>query len=210
MKRRMLRWERLPGVIASALVIELAGCSTGSTVPPTPTSVPESILSPSPSQSPTTKSSPATSAFPTPTTSPSAIPTATPSSIVIPSPSTTSKLAPTTPPSSAPSPYATIAGHFALTAQNMSFSPSVIMVTAGSNVTINFSNKDPGVLHAFAIYSDPNGTSAAIFRGNAVSGPGTVTYDFTAPSTPGTYFFRCTIHTSMRGLFVVMGAIPSS
>jgi plastocyanin len=37
-----------------------------------------------------------------------------------------------------------------------------------------------------------------------VTGPTTTTYTFTAPSTPGSYFFRCDVHpTQMTGTFVV-------
>lgn len=37
-----------------------------------------------------------------------------------------------------------------------------------------------------------------------MTGPATTTYTFTAPSTPGTYFFRCDVHpTVMTGQFIV-------
>ncbi|WP_342675745.1 cupredoxin domain-containing protein [Methanofollis sp. UBA420] len=91
----------------------------------------------------------------------------------------------------------------ALTAENLAFDRSTIEVPAGAKVTITFENKDSGVQHNFAVYE----TSAAedvIFKGDLVTGPGTATYTFTAPSEPGTYFFRCDPHaTRMRGDFVV-------
>lgn len=90
-----------------------------------------------------------------------------------------------------------------LTAENLAFDRSRIEVPAGAKVTILFENRDPGVQHNVAFYE----TSTAediIFKGDLVTGPGTATYTFTAPSEPGTYFFRCDLHaTRMRGDFVV-------
>jgi len=90
-----------------------------------------------------------------------------------------------------------------LTAQNMKFDKSTITVPAGSAVTITFTNNDSGVPHNFALYTDAS-AATAIFRGTIVNGPGTTKYTFTAPSTPGTYFFRCDVHpTQMTGQFIV-------
>ncbi len=90
-----------------------------------------------------------------------------------------------------------------LTAQNISFDKSTITVPAGVEVMINFDNEDNGVPHNFAVYK----TSAAqdkIFSGQIITGPKRITYTFTAPTTPGNYFFRCDVHpTIMTGTFVV-------
>jgi plastocyanin len=57
--------------------------------------------------------------------------------------------------------------------------------------------------HNFAAYTDQTANNV-IFQGQIVTGPATATYNFTAPSTPGTYFFRCDIHpTQMTGQFIV-------
>ncbi len=86
-----------------------------------------------------------------------------------------------------------------LTAQNLSFDKTSITVPAGAQVTINFSNKDSGITHNFAVYTDSS-ASNKIFAGDMVAGPGNKTYTFTAPSKPGTYFFRCDVHpTQMTG-----------
>jgi plastocyanin len=91
-----------------------------------------------------------------------------------------------------------------LTAQNMSFDKSTITVPAGAAVTINFNNKDSGIPHNFALYTNSSAPAPAIFQGQIITGPKTITYTFTAPSTPGNYFFRCDVHpTSMTGKFVV-------
>jgi len=90
-----------------------------------------------------------------------------------------------------------------LTAQNIAFSLSTITVPPGISVMVNFNNKDAGVPHNFAVYT----TSAAtdkIFIGQIITGPATTTYTFTAPSTPGNYFFRCDVHpTQMTGTLIV-------
>ncbi len=90
-----------------------------------------------------------------------------------------------------------------LSAQSIAFDKASITVKAGSQVTINFNNKDSGVPHNFALYTDSS-AKQNIFRGDIVTGPGTAVYKFTAPSTPGTYFFRCDVHpTQMTGQFIV-------
>jgi plastocyanin len=90
-----------------------------------------------------------------------------------------------------------------LTAQNLAFDKSTITVKAGSQVTIDFNNKDSGIPHNFAVYTDSTAAST-LFKGNNITGPATTVYTFTAPATPGTYFFRCDVHpTMMTGQFIV-------
>jgi plastocyanin len=105
-----------------------------------------------------------------------------------------------------PTPTATSGGQtvaVALTAQNIAFDKSTITVPAGSNVVMTFNNQDTGVPHNFALYTDST-AKTRIFAGGFVTGPATVTYTFTAPAQPGTYFFRCDVHpTVMTGSFVV-------
>ena len=90
-----------------------------------------------------------------------------------------------------------------LVAQNTAFNKSTLIVPAGASVKIDFNNKD-SVPHNFSLYANSSATPPAIFQGPAIAGPATTTYKFTAPATPGTYFFRCDIHPSqMTGSFVV-------
>jgi plastocyanin len=90
-----------------------------------------------------------------------------------------------------------------LTAHKLMFDMSTITVPAGAHVVVNFNNQDAGVPHNFAVYVDSS-AQQAIFKGQMVTGPGTMTYTFTAPNQPGTYFFRCDVHpTMMNGQFVV-------
>lgn len=89
-----------------------------------------------------------------------------------------------------------------ITAENIAFDKSTITVPAGANVTVVFDNKDR-VPHNLAVYETTAATKE-IFVGEIFTGPGTIEYRFTAPSTPGTYFFRCDVHPStMTGDFIV-------
>jgi plastocyanin len=90
-----------------------------------------------------------------------------------------------------------------LVAHDIAFNLSTITVLAGAAVTVNFTNEDSGIPHNFAVY-ETSAAQHAIFQGKVITGPSSITYHFTAPSTPGNYFFRCDIHpTIMTGTFVV-------
>jgi len=85
---------------------------------------------------------------------------------------------------------------------NYRFDKNNITVPAGANVTMVFDNKD-AVPHNVAIYTTPAATEV-IFKGEIITGPKTITYNFMAPATPGDYFFRCDVHpTVMTGTFTV-------
>jgi plastocyanin len=90
-----------------------------------------------------------------------------------------------------------------LTARNIAFDTQTISVPAGSTVVMTFVNEDAGVPHNFALYTNSAATTK-IFMGDFVTGVRTVTYTFTAPASPGNYFFRCDVHPeTMTGMFVV-------
>lgn len=90
-----------------------------------------------------------------------------------------------------------------LAARDMQFNATTITVPAGSNVTINFDNQDQGVQHNFALYTNQD-TTNYIYIGKNITGPARTAYLFTAPSKPGTYFFRCDNYPRlMKGNFVV-------
>lgn len=90
-----------------------------------------------------------------------------------------------------------------LIAQDLSFDMKTIVVPPGARVTVNFNNKDSGILHNFALYTDSS-AKTSIFVGSFVTGPVTTVYTFTAPTKVGNYFFRCDVHPSqMTGTFVV-------
>lgn len=90
-----------------------------------------------------------------------------------------------------------------LTAKSMAFDKNTITVSTGAQVTINFDNQDSGIPHNFAVYTNSS-ASKSIFVGETITGPKKTTYTFTAPTTPGSYFFRCDVHpTTMTGTFTV-------
>ncbi len=89
-----------------------------------------------------------------------------------------------------------------VTAKNVAFDKTTISVPAGAQVTINFNNQDT-MPHNIAIYNDQS-ASQTIYKGEIFNGPAAKTYTFTAPTTPGKYFFRCDVHPGkMTGDFIV-------
>lgn len=90
-----------------------------------------------------------------------------------------------------------------VTAAGMAFDTSTITVAAGAHVTITFINNDSGVPHNIAFYTSSS-AATVIYKGARTTGVSTVIYTFDAPTTPGTYFFRCDVHPStMTGEFIV-------
>ena len=90
-----------------------------------------------------------------------------------------------------------------MTAKNSAFDTNTITVPAGSTVVMTFINNDVNVPHNFALYTDRTAMTR-IYVGDIITGVKTITYTFTAPSTPGNYFFRCDVHPEMMtGTFVV-------
>jgi nitrite reductase (NO-forming) len=115
--------------------------------------------------------------------------------------------APTASPSASPAP-ATAAScspngtKLSAMAENTAFTEPCLAAPANKAFTIEFMNMDPGMLHNISIYADSS-ASQALFVGEMVTGPGSVTYRVKA-LPPGTYFFRCDVHpTQMTGTFVV-------
>lgn len=93
-----------------------------------------------------------------------------------------------------------------LAAENIAFDKKTITVPAGAKVTINFNNRDSGVPHNFAVYTDST-AETAVFQGQIITGPAKTTYTFDAPAKPGTYLFRCDVHpVQMTGQFIVQAA----
>lgn len=136
----------------------------------------------------------------TPTSTETALPTTTETTNETPTVATNETATMTVTPTQTPEPEPATVN---LTAENFAFDRSMIEVPAGAKVTVHFENKDPGVQHNFAVY-ETSAAEVVIFKGDLITGPDTATYTFTAPSEPGTYFFRCDPHaTTMRGDFVV-------
>ena len=80
-------------------------------------------------------------------------------------------------------------------ADSASFTAASIEVPARAPFELVFDNADPGVQHNVAIASTGGD---AVFTGELVTGPETITYAVPALAT-GTYPFTCSIHPQMQG-----------
>jgi plastocyanin len=88
-------------------------------------------------------------------------------------------------------------------AQNIQFDRRTITATAGAQMTVTLDNRDAGVPHNIAFYTNRS-ASSPINVGELFPGPGTRVSTFNAPSTPGNYFFHCDAHPdTMTGTFTV-------
>lgn len=94
-----------------------------------------------------------------------------------------------------------------LTVSSTGFDTTTINIPVAASVTVNFTNKDNGTQHNFAVY-DSSAAIRVIFKGAITTGPATVTYNFTAPLAAGTYFFRDDLHPEASGSFVVGSPSP--
>ncbi len=174
-------------LVVSACVL-IAGCTSPSGNVTQPTTPPTETMTGTPTSTVATET---TSAAPT-TGATSAATTAT---------TTTTAASTATTSSAAPTGGQSVTVD--LTAQNIAYDKSTITVPAGAQVTVNFDNKDIGIPHNFAVYQSSSAQNA-IFKGDIITGPATTTYTFTAPSQPGTYYFRCDVHpTQMNGQFII-------
>jgi plastocyanin len=106
-----------------------------------------------------------------------------------------------------PTPVAVPSGSGASTvvhqsAGQISFGSSTMQAPAGTPFQIVFDNHAPGVQHNISIYTNSS-ASDALFQGQLIAGPNTVTYH--VGSLPaGSYFFRCDVHPAqMTGTLVV-------
>ena len=68
----------------------------------------------------------------------------------------------------------------AIAAEGSKFDLEQITLVAGEATSLDFDNKDAGVQHNVAIYEDDTAESE-IFKGDLVTGPETITYEFDAP-----------------------------
>ncbi len=94
-----------------------------------------------------------------------------------------------------------------IAAQNIAFDPTCLVAPAGEAFTINFDNKDDAATtgpHNIAIATD-SGYTDFLFTGDLVNGPDQVEYKVDALDA-GNYYFRCDVHPTMTGQFVVVEA----
>ena len=91
-------------------------------------------------------------------------------------------------------------GGVTVVAQNIAFDTSTIELPPVPT-TITFENRDAGVQHNIAIYSDSS-VADELFNGELVTGPTTVQYEVPA-LPPGDLYFQCVVHPNMSGTVVV-------
>ncbi len=68
-------------------------------------------------------------------------------------------------------------------------------------VFVEFENQDDAP-HNVAFSTTPS-TTTTIYKGEIITSPGKITYVFTAPAIPGTYFFCSELYKVMQEQFVV-------
>ncbi len=91
-----------------------------------------------------------------------------------------------------------VTGDVTVVAQDMKFDQAQLQVPANRPFTIAFRNRD-SMPHNIAIYTDDSATTK-IFIGQIITASETL---YRMPALkPGTYFFRCDVHPSMKGSVV--------
>jgi plastocyanin len=84
-----------------------------------------------------------------------------------------------------------------IAAEGLAFTTDTLTVPADSDFSMAFDNRE-AVPHNVSIYGDES-ASDALFTGETITGPRTVTYEVPALEA-GEYFFRCDVHpTQMTG-----------
>ena len=88
-------------------------------------------------------------------------------------------------------------------AEDLAFDKEELFAPPGAQVSLVFDNDDDGIPHNWSLYETEDGEEL-VFEGETFSGIDSRTYEFEAPDTPGTFFFRCDVHpTQMTGDFTV-------
>ena len=83
-----------------------------------------------------------------------------------------------------------------ISAQNIEFNTDTLIVPAGSEFTLSFTNNE-GQPHNVSIYREEGGER--LFEGEIITGPD-ATADYNVPALePGTYYFQCDVHPEMNG-----------
>jgi plastocyanin len=95
-----------------------------------------------------------------------------------------------------------------ISAKNNTFDKDCLAAPAATPFTIAFNNQDYDI-HNVSIYDKDHGDKA-LFKGEVIYGPKTITYSVPAQAE-GTYEFRCDPHAdSMIGTFIVGSGGPTT
>jgi len=84
------------------------------------------------------------------------------------------------------------------------FDQGELTAKADGQITVKFTNEDPGVPHNWAVYTDDSAGEAISGANEGIcTGPCSEEITFDLPA-PGQYYFRCDVHpTQMEGTFIV-------
>ena len=106
--------------------------------------------------------------------------------------------APTTAATPTPAPSPDVAIDVSTTAaDSLAFAPKMIEVSAGKVVQVTYTN-DSNVPHNINFFNGADATAPSLGKTEVKPGPGDVqSVTFTAPTTPGDYFFWCDVHTTL-------------
>jgi len=87
-----------------------------------------------------------------------------------------------------------------ISARSVKFDKDTLVAKADADVVVRFENRDGGVNHNVAVYTDSSARTN-LFRGDLFEGERTMEYRFRAPAA-GVYYFRCDAHPNMNGAFI--------
>ena len=90
------------------------------------------------------------------------------------------------------------------TPSDIHFDKTELTVAAGAKVTVRYTNDSP-IPHNIDFYNGQNANAPSLGMTPIGPGPNDVqTVTFTAPSSPGSYYFQCDVHTTqMDGKLIV-------
>lgn len=113
---------------------------------------------------------------------------------------------PANPPVPAPPPAAAQLSISTPVAPALSFNTTTLTTAAGAQITLTYTNNS-NVPHNWHLFQGADSSSPSLAATRIMTGPGAVdTVQITAPTQPGSYFFRCDVHpTIMTGHLVIGG-----
>ena len=90
------------------------------------------------------------------------------------------------------------------TPDDIHFDKSTLNATAGAQVTLTYTNNSD-IPHNFHLFDSTDASGKTLATTDVKAGPNDVeTVTFSAPTTPGRYYYQCDVHpTQMNGFLVV-------
>lgn len=85
---------------------------------------------------------------------------------------------------------------YKIVADDLEFDLDRMDLAAETDIKLIFDNEDEGVPHNWSLYTEKGGK--VLFEGEIITGPDTISYEFTAPDS-GSFYFQCDVHPNMSG-----------